>query len=97
MDVVNAVMMSAMGQKQTLTTARAMSALPPKADINGCIFDVCFVPKADSCTAAIVTTVIAGNWEFSPVVGVGYGSFSLHLSLNDRPTLPSVRIGVLRY
>jgi hypothetical protein len=44
------------------------------------------VPKADSWTAAIVTTVIAGNWEFSPVVGVGYGSFSLHLSLNDRPT-----------
>jgi hypothetical protein len=63
MDVVNAVMMSAMGQKQTLTTARAMSALPPKADINGCIFDVCFVPKADSCTAA--------NWLFDHLVGNG--------------------------
>ena len=24
-----------------------MSALPPKADINGCIFDVRFVPKAE--------------------------------------------------
>jgi hypothetical protein len=24
-----------------------MSCLPPRADINGCIFDVRFVPKAD--------------------------------------------------
>jgi hypothetical protein len=28
--------------------------------------------KADSCTAAMVTTAIAGNWKFSPAVGVGY-------------------------
>jgi hypothetical protein len=33
---------------------------------------MCFVPKADSCTAAMVTTAIAGNWKFSPAVGVGY-------------------------
>ena len=29
-----------------------MSALPPKADICCVCRDVCFVPKADSCTAA---------------------------------------------
>ena len=29
-----------------------MSALPPKADIKGCIFDVRFVPIADSRSAA---------------------------------------------
>jgi hypothetical protein len=28
------------------------SALPPKADIAGCRGHVCFVPEADSCTAA---------------------------------------------
>src|SRR5262249_37119703 len=32
---------------------RIMSALPPKADINLDRRHVCFVPKADSCTAAI--------------------------------------------
>ena len=39
--------MSALGQKRTFRDAEAMSALPPKADIDeqGC--DVRFVPKAD--------------------------------------------------
>jgi hypothetical protein len=31
-----------------------MSALPPKADIRPRDQDVCFGPKADSCTAAIL-------------------------------------------
>ena len=48
-----------------------MSALPPKADIAGRQLGLRFVPKEDSCTAAIVTTAIAGDWEFSPAVGVG--------------------------
>jgi hypothetical protein len=39
--------MSALGQKQTLTTTPAMSAIPPKADIAGRQLDVRFVPKAD--------------------------------------------------
>src|SRR6516162_8629893 len=39
--------MSALGQKRTLAANRSMSALPPKADINGRSFDVCFVPEAD--------------------------------------------------
>jgi len=30
-----------------------MSALPPKADIGTQSRNVCFVPEADSCTAAI--------------------------------------------
>src|SRR6516164_3328400 len=39
--------MSALGQKQTLGHLRAMSALPPKADIGTQPRDVRFVPKAD--------------------------------------------------
>jgi hypothetical protein len=44
--------MSALGQKQTSRPEISMSALPPKADIAGRQFDVCFVPGADSCSAA---------------------------------------------
>src|SRR5262249_367922 len=45
--------MSALGQKRTSHDVRAMSALPPKADIVQCGRHVRFVPKADLCTAAI--------------------------------------------
>jgi hypothetical protein len=38
---------SALGQKQTSHWVRAMSALPPKADIRQRGVDVRFVPKAD--------------------------------------------------
>jgi hypothetical protein len=40
------------GSKADIRIETAMSALPPKADIVGCDWDVRFVPKADSCTAA---------------------------------------------
>ena len=40
--------MSALGQKQTSRLVRAMSALPPKADIETQPRDVRFVPKADT-------------------------------------------------
>jgi hypothetical protein len=46
-----------------------MSALPPKADIVQHGGNVRFVPKADSCAAAIGATAIAGNAEFSPAGG----------------------------
>jgi hypothetical protein len=39
--------MSALGQKRTLHHVWLMSALPPKADIDGYGRDVRFVPKAD--------------------------------------------------
>ena len=39
--------MSALGQKQTSALVHVTSALPPKADIDGACWDVCFVPKAD--------------------------------------------------
>jgi hypothetical protein len=39
--------MSALGQKQTSHSVRSMSALPPKADIAECEYDVRFVPIAD--------------------------------------------------
>jgi hypothetical protein len=44
--------MSVMGQKQTSNSQQVMSALPPIADITACTWNVCFGPKADSCTAA---------------------------------------------
>jgi hypothetical protein len=39
--------MSGMGQKQTLDRRPLMSAIHPKADIEGCAPNVRFVPKAD--------------------------------------------------
>jgi len=39
--------MSALGQKQTFAPQKAMSALPPKADIDRRLGNVCFVPIAD--------------------------------------------------
>ena len=39
--------MSALGQKRTWDRRSLMSALPPKADIDGRHLDVCFVPIAD--------------------------------------------------
>jgi hypothetical protein len=47
------LLMSALGQKQTSDCGLLMSAIPPKADIDGRSPDVRFVPKADSCTQAI--------------------------------------------
>src|SRR5215469_7341900 len=44
--------MFALGQKQTFTHLRPMSALPRKADIDQGGRDVRFVPKADICSAA---------------------------------------------
>ena len=41
------ILMAELGQKRTLTSAWAMSALPPKADIDQSGRDVRFVPKAD--------------------------------------------------
>ena len=40
--------MSALGQKQTFSEVWAMSALPPKADMDQSGCDVHFVPKADT-------------------------------------------------
>jgi hypothetical protein len=41
------LLMSALGQKQTSDWRLLMSALPPKADIAVCDWNVRFVPKAD--------------------------------------------------
>jgi hypothetical protein len=38
--------MSALGQKQTSAHVRVMSALPPKADMDGERWNVRFVPKS---------------------------------------------------
>ena len=54
--------MSALGQKQTWADVRAMSALPPKADIETRSRDVRFVPKADILRCD-VTDIIGGDIE----------------------------------
>jgi hypothetical protein len=46
------LLMTALGQKRTSKQVRAMSALPPKADIVEHDRHVRFVPKADVCIAA---------------------------------------------
>jgi hypothetical protein len=62
-------LMSALGQKQTSRDFRAMSALPPKADIAECDHHVRFVPKADilhcSNNAGLLGQVLP---NFSPAV-----------------------------
>jgi hypothetical protein len=55
--------MSALGQKRTLQAIRAMSALPPKADIAGQQLNVRFVPKADIEKRALEHRVVVGAWR----------------------------------
>jgi hypothetical protein len=42
--------MSAKGHKQIYAPQKAMSALPPKADVCGALACVCYGPKADSAS-----------------------------------------------
>ena len=58
--------MSALGQKLTSPAYLAMSALPPKADIERHVWRVCFVPKADICAMAprsVLTAKVLGYNE----------------------------------
>jgi hypothetical protein len=48
--------MSALGQKQTSDCRLSMFAIPPKADIAECDWDVRFVPIADMLYASQATT-----------------------------------------
>jgi hypothetical protein len=59
--------MSALGQKQTLKHVRPMSALHPKADMDGYSPNVRFVPKVDSCSV-----------ENSPLAGLSFGYVRRH-------------------
>ena len=43
---------SALGHERTFAMQNVVSALPPKADISQHERNVCFVPRADSCSAA---------------------------------------------
>jgi hypothetical protein len=63
-------MISALCQKQTFRCAAVMSALPPKADIDGARWNVRFVPKADippfqSIVVGAVGSCIAGRLSFT--------------------------------
>jgi hypothetical protein len=55
--------MSALGQKQTLSDLSAMSALPPKADINSDFCDVRFVPKTDIARRSNCASCYSKNWR----------------------------------
>jgi hypothetical protein len=46
--------MSAMGQKQTLTSVKPMSALPPKAEIVEGDHHVRFVPEAEVKVCSVI-------------------------------------------
>src|SRR5262245_10720744 len=46
-----------------------MSALPPKADMCGAIGDVCFGPKADSCSAAKKIVIQSPRWLAREALG----------------------------
>ena len=54
--------MSALGHKRTFAAQKAMSALPPKADMCGATRDVRFVPIAD-------ITSYAGDVSSRPLIG----------------------------
>src|SRR5215471_21561854 len=55
--------MSALGHKRTLTSAWAMSALPPKADMVRDRAYVRFVPKADKLPAHLDETRLGATFE----------------------------------
>jgi len=55
--------MSALGQKQTSPYVRAMSALPPKADIAERAYDVRFVPQADIAKRVSYWGVVRPVWK----------------------------------
>jgi hypothetical protein len=70
--------MSALGQKRTSDWRLLMSALPPKADIAECDWDVRFVPKADirevvvfgwalPCTAANFAVALHWRTRHGPI------------------------------
>ena len=52
--------MSALGHKRTFAVQKAMSALPPKADICSAPADVCFVPKAEDHLLSSACETVVG-------------------------------------
>ena len=68
------LLMSALGQKQTLPDNSAMSALPPKADIRCRDRHVSFVPKAD-----IVSLLLNGGDLTFPCCSLQAGIITLNL------------------
>ena len=62
--------MSALGHKRTYAVQYLMSALPPKADMCGALAHVCFVPIADSCSAAKVRYSISSSAIVNKFAGI---------------------------
>jgi hypothetical protein len=88
--------MSAVGHKRTMGCARDMSALPPKADIDGHDWDVRFVPKAD-----IPFSARCASLHGEPEVTIGFPHyFDVVFGVIRRPEVdlnftqcPRIRIG----
>jgi hypothetical protein len=53
--------MFALGQKQTFAPQKAMSALPPKADMCGVLANVRFGSEADMCSALAYVRFNSGH------------------------------------
>src|SRR6516162_11188430 len=86
--------MSALGQKRTFRNVAPMSALPPKADMDQSGCDVRFVPKADSCTAAINAKLKRGSAyrQLARLIPVWTKSASRHRGpSSNRPPVSSAR------
>ena len=64
-----ALRMSASGQKRTWRHVCMMSALPPKADIRGCVLNVRFVPIADIRAAMASNGMTFVSPQQAPSVG----------------------------
>ena len=69
--------MSALGQKQTSRLVRAMSALPPKADIEPRSRDVRFVPKAEQQIPGLAMIRLASRQAKGRTVATAGASASL--------------------
>ena len=79
-------LMSALGQKQTLRRIRAMSALPPKADIGTQSWNVRFVPKADKvhCSKIVRYSITSSARAISDCGTVSPSAFAvLRLIINS--------------
>jgi hypothetical protein len=63
--------MSALGQKQTFSRVRLMSALPPKADIAGRQLDVRFVPIVLQKSFCVLDHKISEPWARFSCKGLG--------------------------
>jgi hypothetical protein len=84
-----AALMSALGHKRTFLRSVAMSAIPPKADIDGRSPDVRFVPEADIHAAAISPLRNARSHTIYQHLRGNHCQVLPHAPFETRPLAPS--------